>query len=58
MVQLILISTRLELQWTVIENFIRQVSSITMIPGVIAFPGNIPRTGKYIIGTIQSLAVF
>lgn len=28
------------------------------VSGVIASPGNIPRTGKYIIGTIQSLAVF
>lgn len=27
-------------------------------PGIIASPGNIPRTGNYIIGTIQSLAVF
>lgn len=28
------------------------------VSGVIAAPGNIPRTSKYIIGTIQSLAVF
>ncbi|WP_320726423.1 hypothetical protein [Enterobacter sp. 118C5] len=28
------------------------------VSGVVASPGNIPRTGKYIIGTIQSLAVF
>lgn len=28
------------------------------ISGAIAAPGNIPRTGKYIVGTIQSLAVF
>ncbi|EOF9297163.1 hypothetical protein [Enterobacter bugandensis] len=28
------------------------------VSGVVAAPGNIPRTGKYIIGTIQSLAVF
>ncbi|CAH3715960.1 hypothetical protein ACPRR3_00845 [Enterobacter asburiae] len=28
------------------------------VSGVIAAPSNLPRTGKYIIGTIQSLAVF
>lgn len=28
------------------------------VSGVIASPGSIPRTGRYIIGTIQSLAVF
>lgn len=28
------------------------------ISGVVATPGNIPRTGRYIIGTVQSLAVF
>lgn len=28
------------------------------VSGVIAAPANIPRTGKYIVGTIQSLAVF
>ncbi|WP_380178031.1 hypothetical protein [Kalamiella sp. sgz302252] len=28
------------------------------VSGVIAAPGNIPRTGKYVVGTIQSLAVF
>ena len=28
------------------------------VSGVVAAPSNLPRTGKYIIGTIQSLAVF
>ncbi|WEF30301.1 hypothetical protein PYR66_11705 [Klebsiella aerogenes] len=28
------------------------------VSGIIAAPGNVPRSGKYIIGTIQSLAVY
>ena len=28
------------------------------VSGIIAAPGNVPRTGRYIVGTIQSLAVF
>ncbi|MFS2060856.1 hypothetical protein ACEN9I_22455 [Kosakonia cowanii] len=28
------------------------------VSGVIAAPGMVPRTGRYIVGTIQSLAVF
>ncbi|WP_244256223.1 hypothetical protein [Kosakonia oryzae] len=28
------------------------------VSGVVAAPGNIPRTGRYLVGTIQSLAVF
>ena len=28
------------------------------VSGIISAPGNIPRTGQYVIGTIQSLAVF
>lgn len=27
------------------------------VSGIIAAPGNVPRTGRYIVGTIQSLAV-
>lgn len=28
------------------------------VSGVVAAPGNVPRTGRYLVGTIQSLAVF
>ena len=28
------------------------------VSGIIAAPGNVPRSGRYIVGTIQSLTVF